>query len=181
MQIPDMARTISSPARRVGPILLVDDYDDARASVREALENGGYAVIEAGNGQQALNFLVSRPDERVALIVLDLQMPIMDGWQLLELLRCYVALSTIPVIIVTALGPGAEGVRHAHVFGCIHAPYAIEKLLQMVDDCMAGARAAGHDLTRRALFDQEAEGFVSNGAGTASRAPDQRARSRQAT
>jgi two-component system KDP operon response regulator KdpE len=135
-----MARTISSPAKRIGPILLVDDYEDARASVREALENAGYAVVEASNGQQALNLLVSRPDERVALIVLDLQMPIMDGWKLLELLRCYVALSTIPVIIVTAHEPRTEEVRHTAVFGSLHAPYRIEQLIEMVDACMAGAR-----------------------------------------
>jgi hypothetical protein len=51
--------SVSSVARRIGPVLLVDDYDDARACVR---------------------------DQRFALIILDLQMPVMDGWQLLELL-----------------------------------------------------------------------------------------------
>ena len=61
--------------------MLVDDYADARAVVREALEEAGHVVVEAVNGQEALNFLVSRQDERVALIVADLQMPVMDGWR----------------------------------------------------------------------------------------------------
>src|SRR5687767_561624 len=123
-----MSRTFSSPAARIGPILLVDDYDDARASAREALENAGYAVVEAGNGQQALDFLVSRPGaERVALAILDLQMPIMDGWQLLELMRCYVALSAIPVIIVTAHRSRLDELRSPAIFTCLQAPYAIEE------------------------------------------------------
>lgn len=136
-----MARTISSPARRIGPILLVDDYEDARVTVREALENAGYQVIEAENGQAALSLLVSRPDQTVSLIVLDLQMPVMDGWRLLELLRCYVGLAKIPVIIVTGQEPRLEQAQHKSVFGCICGPYQIEDLVRMVDDCMSGARS----------------------------------------
>jgi len=123
--------------------LLVDDYDDARANVREALENAGYSVIEAANGQDALTFLVSRPDQRVALIVLDLQMPIMDGWQLLELLRRYIGLAKIPVIIATAYEPRLEQAQHPAICGCIRAPYKLEELVEMVDTCMAGGRAQG--------------------------------------
>lgn len=137
-----MARGPSGFARRVGPILLVDDYDDARVGAREALEDAGYAVIEAPNGQAALNVLVSRPDERISLIVLDLQMPIMDGWRLLELLRCYVRLSKIPVIVASAQEAHLERTQHLAIFGCLRAPYPIEKLVDMVDACMAGARNA---------------------------------------
>jgi len=133
-----MARTISSPAQRIGPILLVDDYDDARASVREALENAGYQVIEAANGQQALNQLVSLPS--VSLIVLDLQMPVMSGWDLLELMRCYVGWSSIPVIIVTSYAPRLDPARYPCVVACIQGPYAIEDLVHAVDSCMSGTR-----------------------------------------
>jgi len=133
-----MARANSSPARRIGPILVVDDYDDARLTVREGLENAGYTVVEAANGQQALSFLVSRPG--VSLVVLDLQMPVMDGWGLLELLRCYVGLAKIPVIIVSAQEPRLERTRHHGIFGCIRAPYELEELIEMVDSCMAGNR-----------------------------------------
>lgn len=134
-----MARTVSSPARRIGPVLLVDDYDDARHCVRDALENAGYQVVEASNGQQALHLLVTATT-RFALIILDLQMPIMDGWQLLELLRRYVGLSTLPVIIVTAHEPRLEQLQHPSIYGCIRAPYELDDLLDMVDACMAGAR-----------------------------------------
>jgi len=138
-----MARTLSSPVTRVGPILLVDDYDDARGLVREALENHGYRVVEAANGQQALNILVGRREERIPLIILDLQMPVMDGWQLLELMRCYVGLSAIPVIVVTAQEPHRYRMRHAGVVACINSPYAMDDLIAAVDDCLARPRSPG--------------------------------------
>ena len=141
-----MARAASSPVRRIGPILLVDDYDDARVTAREALEDVGYRVIEAANGQEALGLLVGRPEERVALVILDLQMPVMDGWRLLELLRCYVSLAKIPVIIATAHEPRLEHTQHPGVFGCLQAPYELRELLDMVDACMTGARSAGAKL-----------------------------------
>jgi CheY-like chemotaxis protein len=136
-----MARTVSSAARRIGPVLLVDDYDDARVLLREALENAGYHVVEAADGQQALHLLVAADRERFALIILDLQMPVMDGWQLLELLRRYVTLAKIPVIIVTAHEPRLEQLTHPNVFGCLHAPYSIEDLISLTDACMVGARS----------------------------------------
>jgi CheY-like chemotaxis protein len=120
---------------------LVDDYDDARAIVREALENAGYHVVEASNGQQALHLLVTASELRFALIVLDLQMPVMDGWQLLELLRSYVRLSEIPVIVATAGEPRLEQMQHPNIFCCIRAPYKVEELVETADACMAGARA----------------------------------------
>lgn len=135
-----MARSHSSPVKRIGPILLVDDYDDARASVREALEDAGYAVVEAVHGQQALDVLVSRPDQHVALVVLDLQMPVMDGWKLLDLMSNYVGLASIPVIIVTAHEGRLDQLRHPAVFACIQAPYAIDELVKTVDVCLTGAR-----------------------------------------
>ena len=132
-----MTRSPSSSRRAVGPILLVDDYDDARASVREALEEQGHSVIEAGNGQQAMNYLVSPSAQRVSLIILDLQMPVMDGWKFIGLLKCYVKLSTIPVIVVTGHDPHLERVTHRAVVGCLRAPYKVEQLLELVDKCLS--------------------------------------------
>jgi CheY-like chemotaxis protein len=133
----------------LGSILLVDDYADARAIVREALEEEGHVVIEAVNGQEALNFLVSRPDERIALIVADLQMPVMDGWRFIELLNCYVKLSTIPIIVVTAAqNPHLERITHRSVFGCLQAPYQLDALLAMVDTCLDPEAADGSGTLR---------------------------------
>lgn len=125
-------------------MLVVDDYEDARQSLREALENAGHEVVEAANGQQALNFMVSRPDHQVSLIVLDLQMPVMDGWRLLDVLRCYVRLANIPVIVVTGQAdPQVERIRHPHLVQCVQAPYEMRALLGMVSDCL-GPDARSH-------------------------------------
>ncbi|HVY29293.1 MAG TPA: response regulator [Polyangiaceae bacterium] len=135
--VTEPVRSISGVTTARGLVLVVDDYDDARQNVSEALESAGYKVAEAQNGQQALNFMVSRPQESVSLIVLDLQMPVMDGWHLLDVLRCYVKLANIPVIIVTAQDPHLDDIRHPSVAGCLRAPYEIKKLIRMVDDCLS--------------------------------------------
>jgi CheY-like chemotaxis protein len=138
------ARRDSGSRRRFGRILVVDDYDDARTTVREALEQAGHVVIDAANGQQALNFLVSRLDEPVALIIADLQMPVMDGWRFIDLLKCYVKLSTIPVIVVTAQAdPQLERITHRAVYGCLQAPYELDALMAMVSKCLSPEGAGG--------------------------------------
>jgi CheY-like chemotaxis protein len=71
------------------------------------------------------------------LIVLDLQMPVMDGWRFIELLNSYVKLSTIPVIVVTAASqPEFERIKHKAVYGCLQAPYELGTLLEMIDSCL---------------------------------------------
>jgi hypothetical protein len=55
-------------------------------------------------------------------------------------MRCYVGLSSIPVIIVTAQEPRREQMRHPGIFACIQAPYRLEDLVATVDACLAKAR-----------------------------------------
>jgi CheY-like chemotaxis protein len=115
-----------------GAILVVDDYEDARKTVRELLEDHGHVVIEAADGQEALNVLVSAP-ESVGLIVLDLNMPVMDGWKFLKLLGNYIRLAGIPVLIVTAYPPRLSEITHPGIVGCLNAPYEAGKLLSIVN------------------------------------------------
>jgi two-component system chemotaxis response regulator CheY len=127
---------VTGTRRRSGPILLVDDYEDARLTLRDALEDAGHSVIEAADGQQALNYLVST-EPQAALIILDLQMPVMDGWRFIELVNCYVKLSTIPIIVVTAASePHLERIKHPAVCACLQAPYELATLLSLVDSCL---------------------------------------------
>ena len=80
-------------------ILLVEDDESAREFMQGTLEEAGCAVVVAGNGRQALERLAqTQPD----LIVLDLMMPEMDGFELLGILRGRPDWQTIPVIVVTA-------------------------------------------------------------------------------
>ncbi len=122
--------------RRSDTVLLVDDYADARATVRDLLEENGYPVVEAANGQQALNILVSQKVSRIGLIVLDLQMPVMDGWEFLKVLRNYVLLAHIPVLVVSAHAQRLEAASRQHLVGCLQSPFDVSEFLALVEECM---------------------------------------------
>src|SRR4051812_21719327 len=83
-------------------ILVVDDHDELRNAVAVLLEAEGYDVADAANGRDALKYLASAVPH-VAAIVLDLAMPVMDGWQFLAMRRKHVSLSRIPTIVVTGI------------------------------------------------------------------------------
>jgi len=123
--------------RRTDTVLLVDDYADARATIRDLLEENGYPVIEAANGQQALNILVSQKVPSIGLIVLDLQMPVMDGWEFLKLVRNYVLLAHIPVLVVSAHTQRLAAAAREHVVGCLQSPYDVNELMALVKASMA--------------------------------------------
>src|SRR6266511_2943539 len=89
-------------------ILVVEDDEDIRDTIGEILENEGYEVALSENGQQALELLggLSRP----CLLLVDLIMPRMDGWELLKALAQDDRLATIPVVLMSALsGPARLG------------------------------------------------------------------------
>ena len=80
-------------------ILVVDDHVDLRDAIALLLEGEGYDIVDAADGHQALKFL--RSGVNVAAIVLDLAMPIMDGWQFLAERKRDPVLGSIPTIVVT--------------------------------------------------------------------------------
>ncbi len=82
------------------PVLVVDDEADARALVGGILTTAGYAWTEAANGKEALAAIAAR---RPSLIVLDLMMPELDGFQVLERLAADPENRTIPVVVLTAM------------------------------------------------------------------------------
>src|SRR5205814_3060421 len=82
-------------------VLIVDDYADARANLRELVEDLGLEVVEAADGQQAFDFLIEQSTADVRLILLDLDMPRMTGWELLKLIKNYVRFASIPVVVVS--------------------------------------------------------------------------------
>jgi CheY-like chemotaxis protein len=84
---------------------VVDDEPDARALVRDILVNEGYGVREAANGVEALAAIA---ESRPSLVVLDLMMPALDGFAVLDHLSADPALRTLPVVVLTALALSAE-------------------------------------------------------------------------
>jgi CheY-like chemotaxis protein len=82
-------------------ILVVDDDADSRETLAELLSSRGYTVESAENGRQALEYLSrSKP----ALIILDLMMPVMSGWEFLERQKIDPGLRWLPVVVMTASG-----------------------------------------------------------------------------
>jgi CheY-like chemotaxis protein len=82
-------------------IVVVDDDDDGRDAVREALHGAGYITLGASNGREALDILHVSP-EHPRLILLDLVMPTMDGWQFLLEVDDDPDLQEIPVALMSA-------------------------------------------------------------------------------
>ena len=82
-------------------ILVVEDDDDAREALVALLQMKGYRAVPAGNGQEALDYLHQAPVPD--LIILDLWMPVMDGWQFRAEQIKDPRLKKVPVIVVTAL------------------------------------------------------------------------------
>ena len=90
-------------------VLVVDDDKPVRDALRELLETEGHQVAEAVNGAAALSRL--RSGLRPCVILLDLMMPVMDGWDFRSEQLRDSQLKTIPVVIITAAGFSVESVR----------------------------------------------------------------------
>jgi CheY-like chemotaxis protein len=83
-------------------VLVVEDEDDMREALREVIEMAGCKALLAANGADALKLLEAR---RPCLIILDLFMPVMTGFEMLEAMRRQPALAALPVVISTS-APG---------------------------------------------------------------------------
>jgi CheY-like chemotaxis protein len=82
-------------------ILVVEDDDDGRETICALLEIGGYATAQVRNGQEALNYLRSNPPPFV--ILLDLLMPVMDGWKFIAVQSQDERIARIPVLVLSAV------------------------------------------------------------------------------
>jgi CheY-like chemotaxis protein len=103
------ASDASEPRR----VVIVDDDHDLRQTLSEILNDEGYAVETAVNGREALDLL--RRQGAPPVLVLDLMMPVMDGWQLLDQLRQDETLARIPVIIISASSRGPRPVGTSEI------------------------------------------------------------------
>jgi CheY-like chemotaxis protein len=83
-----------------GSVVIIDDDPDVRAMVKSTIESVGMRAVEAANGQAALDWLSSHP--RPALVLLDLMMPRMDGFEFLEHVRQKPEFVDLPVVVLTA-------------------------------------------------------------------------------
>jgi two-component system, cell cycle response regulator DivK len=95
-------------------VLLVEDFDDSRFMMRQLLEMSGYRVVEAKDGQEAIEFARQVCPN---VILMDLSLPVMDGLSATRIIRRFSDLSEVPIIAVTA-NERAEFQRAAFEAGC---------------------------------------------------------------
>ena len=112
-------------------ILAVEDQEDNMQILRDLLVNAGYEMIEAENGEEALAAVATqRPD----LILMDIQIPIIDGYEVTRRIKADPALRSIPIIAVTsqAIGGGEEKARAAGCDDFVAKPYSPRQLLAKI-------------------------------------------------
>jgi CheY-like chemotaxis protein len=110
------------------PVLIVEDDADLREMMAQLLSLEGYEAMAVANGREALDYLHAgrHPD----IILLDLMMPVMDGWEFRRRQRADPALADVPVVVLSALDPTrSEDVRANAV---LKKPLDFDRLLQLV-------------------------------------------------
>jgi len=112
-------------------ILIVEDDRDVARLLAEILEAEGYCTAVAANGCEALNHL--RTNGHPDLVLLDMMMPVMDGWTFREEQRKLPALASIPVLTVTADGDARGKAASIQAAGYIAKPLQIDNLLDEVE------------------------------------------------
>ncbi len=112
-----------------GRVLVVDDDESIVDFVREALEDEGYEVLTATEGAEALNLAVARPPD---LILLDMRMPIVDGWEFAD---AYARAPGphAPVIVMTAARDAASIATEIHAAGYLAKPFTLDDLLSLAE------------------------------------------------
>jgi CheY-like chemotaxis protein len=130
MEGPIERREAMRAGRPAAPVLVVEDNAELRHVLIVLLESDGYAVVEAGNGLEALRLLRSA-EVLPCLIVLDMGMPRMNGWDFRAEQDCDERLRSIPVVVVSA-DPLATQARHTGA-AVLLKPIDPEKLLELVE------------------------------------------------
>ena len=112
-------------------ILLVQNGDSSQREYRVNLELQGYKVTEAADGEEALEAARHRPPD---LIVLDLDLPVLDGWMVLGEVKTDLGLRAIPVVILTASADEANELqaRERGAIAFLAKPIAVEDLTRAI-------------------------------------------------
>ena len=118
-----------------GPILLVDDNADMREAIALDLESIGFTVRVAANGDEGL--LAAREAPRPCAILLDLMMPVMDGWTFRERQLADPELRDIPVIVFSARGDADRQGRALRAAAALEKPVDLDKLHQLFEHLRA--------------------------------------------
>jgi CheY-like chemotaxis protein len=110
-------------------VLVVDDDPAIRGLVAEALRGEGYAVDLAAHGREALEAMRAR---RPATVILDLMMPVMDGFTFLEKCHKEQLCRDVPIVVISAAQDALRLIGETPVHACIAKPFSMDDLLRTV-------------------------------------------------
>jgi len=124
-------------------ILIVDDEARMRKLVKDFLSIKGYQVLEAGDGEEAVDLFFQQKD--IALILLDVMMPKMDGWEVVKTIRKY---SQVPIIMLTARGEESDELQgfNLGVDEYISKPFSPKILVARVEAILRRSNGGSQDV-----------------------------------
>jgi CheY-like chemotaxis protein len=117
-------------------VLIIEDNDDIRASIAEVLGEIGHTYHEAANGREALEWLVDQSGPP-CLVLLDLQMPVMDGWDFLRTVQDEPRWAAVSIIVISASIHEAIPQGLAQAKACWPKPVDAEKIANVHRYCAA--------------------------------------------
>jgi two-component system cell cycle response regulator DivK len=134
-------------------VLLVDDYPDAREMYTEYLQYSGFEVVEAGNGIEALERALDKTPD---IILMDLSLPVMDGWEATRRLKADERTASIPVVALTghALAGISEGAKKAGCDAFVTKPCLPEDLVKEIRRILDVAQSSTKKVRRSGKYAQ---------------------------
>lgn len=134
---------MQEPSEVVKTVLLVEDYEDSRYMLGRLLEMCGYRVLEAADGREGVE---TAERECPDVVLMDLQMPVLDGFTATSIIRRIESTSRVPVIAVSAQSTD-DFISAAKRVGCDHfipKPVDFDLLLEVIRECTEGANTRAH-------------------------------------
>ncbi len=110
-------------------VLVVDDDPAIRGLVGDALRDEGFSVDLAAHGREALEAMRAR---RPSTVVLDLMMPIMDGFSFIEACHSEQLCDNVPIVVISAVHDALRRIHELPVHACIAKPFDLEELVRTV-------------------------------------------------
>jgi len=124
---------IAKKDAKLAKVMIIDDDPTLRSLLEQAFRRNGYQTLLAQNGYEALALI---EEGLPSIIILDLMMPVMDGWRFLELREKMEDLSRVPVIVITGLD--STGFL-ANITAKLTKPFDLFAILALIDKTLAGA------------------------------------------
>jgi DNA-binding response OmpR family regulator len=109
-------------------VLVVDDDPHIRGPVTEVLIEEGFAVASAANGREAMQHIA---EDRPELVLLDLPMPVLTGWDVIRALHD--AKAQVPIVLMSAGIPVRQEAARQHAAGYLAKPFALDDLVALVE------------------------------------------------